>query len=79
VDFIKMDVEGAEVEALRGAENTIRKFRPKLAISVYHSISDFVDVFELISSLNLGYRFYLGHYTIHWYETILFAMCDPTS
>jgi FkbM family methyltransferase len=76
VDFIKMDIEGAEVPALHGAEKTITKFRPKLAISVYHSVSDFVDVFEFISSLGLGYRFYLGHYTIHWHETILFAVSD---
>ncbi len=76
VDFIKMDVEGAEVEVLHGAEKTMRRFRPKLAISVYHSISDFVDVFEFISRLDLGYRFYLGHYTIHWHETVLFAMSD---
>jgi FkbM family methyltransferase len=74
VDFIKMDIEGAEVQALHGAEKTIRRFRPKLAISVYHSVNDFVDVFEFIASLGLGYRFYLGHYTIHWHETVLFAV-----
>ncbi|TSA18409.1 FkbM family methyltransferase [bacterium] len=79
IDFIKMDIEGAEMEALRGAEKTLKKFKPKLAISVYHSISDFVDVFEYVASQNAGYRFYLGHYSIHWYETILFAVCDPTS
>ena len=73
VNFIKMDIEGAEIEALRGAEKTIKQSQPKLAISVYHSMSDFVDVYEFISSLNLGYRFYLGHYTIHSHETILFA------
>ena len=79
VDFIKMDVESAEPEALRGAEKTIRQFRPKLAISVYHSVSDFVDVFEFVSSLNLGYKFYLGHYTMHWHETVLFAVSDGVS
>ena len=79
VDFIKMDVESAEPEALRGAEKTMRQFRPKLAISVYHSVSDFVDVFEFVSSLNLGYKFYLGHYTMHWHETVLFAVIDGVS
>lgn len=38
VDFIKMDIEGAELNALRGGEMSIRRHRPKLAISIYHSI-----------------------------------------
>lgn len=73
VDFIKMDIEGAEPFALRGAENTLRKFKPTLAIAIYHSLSDFVGIPEYLDKLNLGYKFYLGHYTIHEEETILFA------
>jgi FkbM family methyltransferase len=44
VGFIKMDIEGAEMDALIDAERTIRSHRPKLAISVYHSLQDFVHV-----------------------------------
>jgi FkbM family methyltransferase len=73
VDFIKMDIEGSELKALQGAVNTIRKDRPKLAISIYHQLSDFVEIAEFLISLNLGYRFYIRHYTIHAEETILFA------
>lgn len=73
VDFIKMDIEGAEVNALKGATETIKKFKPRLAISVYHRLSDFFDVPNFISSLNLNYKFCLNHYTIHQEETILFA------
>jgi FkbM family methyltransferase len=73
IDFIKMDIEGAELNALKGAAAVISRCKPKLAISVYHDLSDFVTVPEFISSLNLGYRFYLGHYTIHAEETVLFA------
>lgn len=76
VSFIKMDIEGAETMALQGAVRTITKFRPKLAIAIYHSMEDFINLPEWISSLNLGYKFYLGHYTIHAEETILFAKVD---
>ncbi len=76
VDFIKMDIEGAELLALEGAIETIKKFRPKLAIAIYHSWDDFVDIPEWIRGLNLGYKLYLGHYTIHTDETMIFAKID---
>jgi hypothetical protein len=73
LDFIKMDIEGAEMSALRGAEGALRRFRPKLAICVYHSLSDFWSVPQFLDSLGLGYRFFLRHFTIHAEETVLFA------
>jgi FkbM family methyltransferase len=73
VDFIKMDIEGAELEALRGAESTIRQFRPKLAISLYHKLNDIWEIPQYIDSLGLGYKFALKHVTIHAEETILYA------
>jgi FkbM family methyltransferase len=73
VDFIKMDIEGSELKALKGGEQIIRKFRPKLAISVYHHPEDLYIIPQWLDSLNLGYKFYLGHFTTHNEETILFA------
>jgi FkbM family methyltransferase len=73
VDFIKMDIEGAELFALKGAEETIKKFRPNLAIAIYHTMDDFVNIPQYIHSLNLGYNLYLGHYTIFQEETLIFA------
>lgn len=73
VDFIKMDIEGAELESLRGAKNTIRQFRPQLAISVYHKPNDFWEIPQYLDSLELGYKFALRHFTIHNEETVLFA------
>ena len=73
VDFIKMDIEGAELEALKGAEGLIKKYRPKMAISVYHKPGHYYQIIEYVNSLNLGYKFYLDHFTIHLEETILFA------
>lgn len=74
VDFIKMDIEGAELSALKGAANTIRKHKPKLAISVYHKPDDLVLIPEYIQSLNPGYDFYLDYYTIVGDEIILYAI-----
>jgi FkbM family methyltransferase len=76
VDFIKMDIEGAELEALRGAERTLRGQRPNLAISIYHRLQDYAEIPGYLASLDLGYRFYLGNATIFERETVLFAECD---
>ena len=76
VDFIKMDIEGAELRALQGAENTLRRFRPKLAISAYHKPEDLYTLSTFLDRLQLGYRFYMDHFTVHLEETVLFAACD---
>ena len=61
VDFIKMDIEGAEIHALKGAEKTLRQFHPKVAISLYHSLEDFKTIPRYLDSLGLRYKFYLDH------------------
>lgn len=73
VDFIKMDIEGSELAALQGAEQTLIQFKPNLAISIYHKAEDFYLIQQYLDRLELGYKFYLGHYTIHAGETILYA------
>ncbi len=78
VDFIKMDVEGAELAALQGAAETLKRFRPKLAISIYHRLSDFFVIPEFIFGLDLGYSFYIRHLTIHAEETVLFARAEKS-
>jgi FkbM family methyltransferase len=76
IDFIKMDIEGAEVNALKGAVETIKKFKPKLAISLYHNLTDFFKIPELVDNLNLGYKFYIDHFTHSAGETVLYAKAD---
>jgi len=73
VDFIKMDIEGAEPYALQGAIETIKTFKPKLAIAIYHSMDDMVNIPNWILDLNLGYEIFIDHFTIHSEETICFA------
>ncbi len=76
VDYIKLDVEGAEGRVLEGARLTIQTQKPKLAVALYHSLEDFVDLPRQIDQMLPEYRFHLGHYTIHEEETILFATRD---
>ena len=71
--FIKMDIEGAEVEALKGAKKTISKSHPYLAICVYHSLSDIWEIPLLIKSFYSGYKLYLRNYNYMGLETVLYA------
>jgi FkbM family methyltransferase len=61
VTFLKMDIEGAELDALYGAERQIRENKPKLAISLYHKLSDIVEIPRLVKSFVPEYKFYLQH------------------
>lgn len=72
VDFIKMDVEGAEFEALLGAKETIQLYKPKLAICVYHNQEHFWKIPELILSYNQDYKIYIRHYTRGLLETVMY-------
>lgn len=72
VSFIKMDLEGWELHALRGAAGHIRHDRPKLAISVYHQASHFREVCDLVLGLHPDYQVRLRHYTEGWSETVMF-------
>lgn len=74
VNFIKMDIEGAEIDALEGAAQTIKNFKPKLAIALYHSMDDFERIPKLIRKIMDGYKFYFSHCTIYGEESMLFAV-----
>lgn len=73
VDFIKMDIEGFELPALEGARETIQRFRPKLAISLYHKPLDIIDIPLWLAQNFPFYKLFLDHYTIHHEETVLYA------
>lgn len=73
VTFIKMDVEGSELQSLAGAQNTIKTNKPRLAISVYHKPEDVIEIAEYIMTLNPEYKFILRQYNSNFWETILYA------
>lgn len=72
VSFIKLDIEGYELDALLGMKRHIMINKPKLAISVYHDFEHFLAVPQLINSFRNDYKIYLRHYTSGWAETIMF-------
>lgn len=73
VTFIKMDVEGAELEALKGARKTIMRDHPKLAICIYHKPEDIWEIPCYIKSLVPEYKLYIRHYSNYHCETVLYA------
>lgn len=75
VDFIKMDLEGCEMLALKGATETITKHRPQLAICIYHSYNDLFEIPLYLSRTLQNYRFEVYHYSpnTNW-ETVLYAI-----
>lgn len=75
VTFIKMDIEGSELKALKGAEGIIKQQKPKLAICVYHKPEDIWDIPDYILSLRDDYRLYFRHYC-YWGvgETVMYAV-----
>lgn len=76
VGFIKMDIEGAELDALHGAENTITRDRPLLALSVYHIAGDMLAIMDYLHALIPEYRFWLRHYSVEAVDTVLYASID---
>lgn len=72
--FIKMDIEGAEYKALEGARNTITKYKPKLAICVYHKAEDIWELPGLILEMRPDYKLYFRHYSDNSTETVLYAL-----
>lgn len=72
--LIKMDIEGAEQEALVGARKTIQTYRPKLVICLYHKPEDLFEIPLYIKSLNSDYNLYIRQYSNTKYETVCYAV-----
>jgi FkbM family methyltransferase len=79
VTFIKMDLEGWELQALSGARKHILCDHPILAISVYHNASDFWSVPNFILGLRDDYDLFLRHYSEGWSESVMFFVPRKSS
>lgn len=73
IDYLKIDIEGFEPEALQGAANVLNRDRPDLAIAGYHKAEHLWELPELISQIEPSYRFFVGHHPAAPYECEFFC------
>ena len=72
--LLKADIEGAEMEMLKGACEMIKKHKPKMAISIYHSSLDFVRIAEFVRSMVPEYRLYVRSHGYDYRDTVLYCI-----
>ena len=74
LDLVKLDLEGADRAALVGSVETLRKYRPQLALSIYHFVPASWDIPHFVMKLLPDYDFYLDFYSFERWETILYGV-----
>lgn len=74
IQFLKIDVEGAEIQLLEGAKKVLKKFKPNLVISVYHKHNDILEIYRQIESLRVfkKHKLHFKHYGKNYTDTILY-------
>ena len=72
IDFIKLDIEGAELDAIKGAKNTIKYYTPILAICIYHKANDWYRIPQKVLEINKNYKIYIRHYMEGIFETVMY-------
>lgn len=74
IGFIKMDIEGSELNALKGAKEIIQRDRPILAICIYHSLTEYVSIPLYLRELLYDYSFIIRHHYYRLAETVLYCI-----
>jgi hypothetical protein len=74
IDFIKLDIEGCEADAIRGAEQTIRRERPVLVMAGYHKPGDLWNLPLLLNSVCENYKFYIRQHDYNSFESVVYAI-----
>ncbi|APW65503.1 MULTISPECIES: FkbM family methyltransferase [Arcobacteraceae] len=72
VDFIKLDIEGAEQDAIMGSKQTILKYHPILAICIYHKAQDWYKVPQIVLEIRNDYKVFIRHYMEGIYESVMY-------
>ena len=72
--FLKFDIEGAELDALKGAINVIKDMTPTIAICIYHKPQDIFEIPLWINKVNSNYNFYVRTHGSDGFEFVLYAV-----
>jgi FkbM family methyltransferase len=72
VDYIKLDIEGAEQDAIKGAKKLIKRDKPILAICIYHKAEDWYKIPKQVLAIEPEYNIYLRHYMEGIFESVLY-------
>ena len=76
INLVKLDVEGAEIDTLKGMERLIRDQRPNLLVSAYHTPGHLHEIAEMIDNWKLSYRFHLRVHEQNSFGVVLYALQD---
>ena len=76
IGLIKVDIEGFEQEFLKGAEQTIKKYKPTMLLSIYHNSSDFFDIKPIVESWDLGYSFKISRSVYGFLTAETMLICE---
>ena len=74
VDYIKLDIEGAEQDAIDGAKETIKQYKPILAICIYHKAEDWYKIPQKVLAIESAYDIYLRHYMEGIFESVMYFL-----
>ena len=76
INLVKLDVEGAEIETLKGMERIIRDQRPNLLLSAYHTPGHLFEIADVVAGWDLGYRFHLRVHEYNTFGVVLYCFRD---